>query len=379
MAGRRRAGAFRSRASGQRGDPGGAPEPAAARGVPARHAVHVRGDARGDAEPYATPDREPTDIELETLAQTWSEHCVHKTLKSTVQLHPPTPSETASHKPGHELRRRRLGHHRQPAQATVAAATVSSWRTASSATCVSVFDDNAGIVKFDDSTACASRSKRTTTPRPSSPTAAPPPASAGASATSSAPGSPPTDRQHRHVFCVAADMTPTTCRPASFIHPRRILERVVAGVRDYGNRMGIPTVDGGVYFHDDYLGNPLVFAAASARSRSTTALRRSEARRPHHRPRRRDRPRRHPRRDVQLRRADRHPRRRVLPRRADRQRDHREEDARRHPPGPRRRGGPLFSAITDCGAGGFSSAVGEMGEKSAPMSTSTAPRSSTRA
>src|SRR6201999_3461324 len=30
--------------------------------------------------------REPTDIELETLAQTWSEHCVHKTLKSAVDV-----------------------------------------------------------------------------------------------------------------------------------------------------------------------------------------------------------------------------------------------------------------------------------------------------
>ena len=31
-------------------------------------------------------------------------------------------------------------------------------------------------------------------------------------------------------------------------------------MRDYGNRMGIPTVNGGVVFHDDYLGNPLVYA-----------------------------------------------------------------------------------------------------------------------
>src|SRR5271155_3969532 len=47
--------------------------------------------------------------------------------------------------------------------------------------------------------------------------------------------------------------------PKGIIHPRRILQQVVAGVRDYGNRMGIPTVNGAVYFDERYLGNPLVF------------------------------------------------------------------------------------------------------------------------
>ena len=43
------------------------------------------------------------------------------------------------------------------------------------------------------------------------------------------------------------------------LHPRRVIKGVVAGVRDYGNRMGIPTVNGAVYFDPRYLGNPLVF------------------------------------------------------------------------------------------------------------------------
>ncbi|MEO6436160.1 MAG: AIR synthase-related protein, partial [Tepidisphaeraceae bacterium] len=47
--------------------------------------------------------------------------------------------------------------------------------------------------------------------------------------------------------------------PKGVIHPKRILQQVVAGVRDYGNRMGIPTVNGAVYFDDRYIGNPLVF------------------------------------------------------------------------------------------------------------------------
>ena len=43
------------------------------------------------------------------------------------------------------------------------------------------------------------------------------------------------------------------------LHPRRVAKGVVSGVRDYGNRMGIPTVNGAVYFDPRYLGNPLVF------------------------------------------------------------------------------------------------------------------------
>ncbi|HEY5504492.1 MAG TPA: AIR synthase-related protein, partial [Sedimentisphaerales bacterium] len=47
--------------------------------------------------------------------------------------------------------------------------------------------------------------------------------------------------------------------PKGVLHPRRVMKGVVAGVRDYGNRMGIPTVNGAIYFDDRYIANPLVF------------------------------------------------------------------------------------------------------------------------
>src|SRR6185436_9824211 len=47
--------------------------------------------------------------------------------------------------------------------------------------------------------------------------------------------------------------------PPGVLHPRKVMQGVVAGVRDYGNRMGIPTVNGAVCFDPRYLGNPLVF------------------------------------------------------------------------------------------------------------------------
>ena len=61
------------------------------------------------------------------------------------------------------------------------------------------------------------------------------------------------------VFCFAPPDTPADSLPPGVLHPRRVMKGVVAGVRDYGNRMGIPTVNGAVYFDPRYLGNPLVY------------------------------------------------------------------------------------------------------------------------
>ena len=43
------------------------------------------------------------------------------------------------------------------------------------------------------------------------------------------------------------------------LHPKRIFKGVVSGVRDYGNRMGIPTANGAIFFDERYTGNPLVY------------------------------------------------------------------------------------------------------------------------
>src|SRR5262249_696738 len=53
--------------------------------------------------------------------------------------------------------------------------------------------------------------------------------------------------------------TPPESLPPGVLHPKKVMKGVVAGVRDYGNRMGIPTVNGAVCFDERYLANPLVF------------------------------------------------------------------------------------------------------------------------
>src|SRR4029077_10645753 len=61
------------------------------------------------------------------------------------------------------------------------------------------------------------------------------------------------------VSCFAPPDTPDESLPPGVLHPRNVIKGVVAGVRDYGNRMGIPTVNGAIYFDPRYLGNPLVY------------------------------------------------------------------------------------------------------------------------
>ncbi|MCD4727833.1 MAG: phosphoribosylformylglycinamidine synthase, partial [Pirellulales bacterium] len=61
------------------------------------------------------------------------------------------------------------------------------------------------------------------------------------------------------VFCFAPPEVSAEKLPPGVLHPRRVIKGVVAGVRDYGNRMGIPTVNGAIYFDPRYLGNPLVY------------------------------------------------------------------------------------------------------------------------
>jgi len=61
------------------------------------------------------------------------------------------------------------------------------------------------------------------------------------------------------VFCFGRPDYPYNKLPKGTLHPKRIMKGVVSGVRDYGNRMGIPTSNGAVLFDENFVGNPLVF------------------------------------------------------------------------------------------------------------------------
>lgn len=188
---------------------------------------------------YRCIGREPTDVELETIAQTWSEHCVHKTLKSRVEF------ECDGH----------VYHFDNLLKETVFRAT----QELSRPWCISVFSDNAGVVEFDEDTAVCFKVETHNHPSALDPYGGAATGIGGVIRDPMGTGLGAKPIANTDVFCFGLPDTPHERVPKGVLHPRRILKGVVAGVRDYGNRMGIPTINGAVYFDDRYIANPLVF------------------------------------------------------------------------------------------------------------------------
>ncbi len=306
--------------------------------------------------------REPTDIELETLAQTWSEHCVHKTLKSTILYTQDNSFHDAidwTDRPGHTVNPDGSITINNLLRSTVAAATHElitdgvDWTQ-------SVFVDNAGIIAFDDELSVCIKVETHNHPSALDPYGGAATGIGGCIRDIMGTGLVAKPIASTNVFCVAppdiADV------PAGCIHPRHTLEQVVAGVRDYGNRMGIPTVNGAVAFDERFVGNPLVFCGCIGTLPSNLIA------------------------------GDANPGDHIIALGGSTGRDgihgatfssaeltdsHADEFSHAVQIGNAieekrvldailkardAQGGPLFSSVTDCGAGGFSSAVGEMGE-----------------
>ncbi|MHC4720323.1 MAG: phosphoribosylformylglycinamidine synthase subunit PurS, partial [Planctomycetota bacterium] len=188
---------------------------------------------------YRQLGREPTDVELESLAQTWSEHCVHKTLKSSVDM-------TVD---GQQV------HFDNLLKETVFKATMElnkDW-------CISVFADNAGVVEFDDDSAICFKVETHNRPSALDPYGGSATGIGGVIRDPMGTGLGARPIANTDIFCFGEPDKKLEDIPKGVLHPRRIMKGVVAGVRDYGNRMGIPTVNGAIYFDDRYLGNPLVY------------------------------------------------------------------------------------------------------------------------
>ena len=125
--------------------------------------------------------------------------------------------------------------------------------------CVSVFRDNAGIIRFDDQYNVVFKVETHNHPSALEPYGGANTGIGGVIRDPMGTGMGAKPICNTDVFCFAPPDTPLEQIPAGVLHPRRVAKGVVSGVRDYGNRMGIPTVNGAVYFDPRYLGNPLVF------------------------------------------------------------------------------------------------------------------------
>ena len=217
---------------------------------------------------YRRLGREPREIELETLAQTWSEHCVHKTLKSTVRYREDNlgagqrslAAAAAPGRPGHVAEADGSVTIRNLLKSTVAAGTfalIDEKRADRIDWCLSVFVDNSGVIAFDEHHAVCFKCETHNRPSAIEPYGGAATGIGGCIRDIMGTGLGAKPIAATDVFCVAP-LTGTDV-PAGCLPPRRILSQVVAGVRDYGNRMGIPTVNGAVWFDPRYVGNPLVY------------------------------------------------------------------------------------------------------------------------
>jgi phosphoribosylformylglycinamidine synthase len=193
---------------------------------------------------YRDLGREPTDVELETLAQTWSEHCSHKTLAGRIAYR----DENGKRQFDNMLKETIFASTRQIRQ-----------RLGDDDWCVSVFEDNAGVVRFDDRFNLAFKVETHNHPSALEPYGGANTGVGGVIRDIMGTGLGAKPIANTDVFCFAPPDTPSETLPPGVLHPRRVMRGVVEGVRDYGNRMGIPTVNGAVYFDERYLGNPLVY------------------------------------------------------------------------------------------------------------------------
>jgi phosphoribosylformylglycinamidine synthase len=187
-------------------------------------------------------ERNPTDCELETLAQTWSEHCSHKTFRGIVEYEERSPKR----------KKTVINNLLKNTVMRVTKELNKKW-------CVSVFKDNAGVIEFDkDHDVCFKVETH------NHPSALEPYGGAGTGIGGVIRDPLGTGRGAKpilntDVFCFGKPDTPFKKLPPGTLHPKRVMQGVVSGVRDYGNRMGIPTANGAVLFDERYIGNPLVY------------------------------------------------------------------------------------------------------------------------
>ena len=186
-------------------------------------------------EHFSALGRNPTDVELETLAQTWSEHCVHKTFKSRIRLGQLTIDnlfKSTIMRVTEELRK--------------------PW-------CLSVFQDNSGVIDFDGHHAVCFKVETHNHPSALEPYGGAATGIGGVIRDVLGTGLGAKPIMNTDVFCFGPPDFPYERLPKGVLHPRRVFRGVRAGVADYANRLGIPTLNGAVLFDERYVGNPLVF------------------------------------------------------------------------------------------------------------------------
>jgi phosphoribosylformylglycinamidine synthase II len=182
--------------------------------------------------------RELTDIEFETIAQTWSEHCGHKTFKGKITVDSGNTKKLV-------------------VDSLYKTFIRSATEEINAAWVLSAFVDNAGIIDLDGENEVSFKVETHNHPSAIEPFGG---ANTGVGGViRDVIGVSHKPVANTDVLCFGMQAASFDELPAGVLHPRRIMSGVVAGVQDYGNKMGIPTVNGAILFDPGYAANPLVF------------------------------------------------------------------------------------------------------------------------
>jgi phosphoribosylformylglycinamidine synthase II len=193
---------------------------------------------------FASIGRDPTVAELKTLAQTWSEHCKHTTFRSPLII-------DGVKKPSMMSR------------------LVEMSREFFGELVLSAFHDNSGVIRFCPGYALCGKVETHNAPSAIEPYGGAATGSGGVFRDIAGTGLGAKVILSTDMFCLAPPDLSESELPAGCLHPRYLLQRVVAGVGDYGNRMGIPTANGSVHFHRDFRAKPAVIVGAYGIMRDT--------------------------------------------------------------------------------------------------------------
>lgn len=180
--------------------------------------------------------RDPTDIELETLAQTWSEHCAHKTFKAKLIIDDKEKEPLFS-----RIKKEALKHKKN---------------------IVSAFVDNSGVMQFYDGYAICGKGETHNSPSAIEPYGGAMTGSGGVFRDIVGTGLGAKPIASTDIFCFAPVDLDEKDLPDGSLPPLYLLKNVVKGVKDYGNRMGIPTNNGSTHFHKDFRAKPTILVGS---------------------------------------------------------------------------------------------------------------------
>ncbi len=191
---------------------------------------------------FKNKKRHPTDVELESIAQTWSEHCKHTIFAASIDGVEKGLYKTYIKEATNVIRKNK----------------------GKKDICLSVFTDNSGAISFDDDYLVTHKVETHNSPSALDPFGGSVTGIVGVNRDAIGFGLGAKPVANVYGFCFA---NPNDTRPLyrdknktqKMLSPKRIMEGVIHGVNVGGNCSGIPTAQGFVYFHDRFRGKPLVF------------------------------------------------------------------------------------------------------------------------